>query len=157
MTSVFAATMFLLAFVVVPGPISRLVGAKFAAMFLAATGVLVLPVVLGTTWHATLAMGFDVALLLVGAKLAGRFGFARQICAIWITRIVTVVSAGLSVLFFALALMVTSLDGRAIDALPYDLLSLLSGVVLAVLLSRGQKQVLTRKFAGSLVPASPQA
>ncbi|HLY07471.1 MAG TPA: hypothetical protein VKR31_17125 [Rhizomicrobium sp.] len=157
MTSILAATVFLLTFVVLPGPISRLVGAKFAAMFLATTGFVVFPVILGPNWGSVLVAALDIALLLVGAKLANHFGFSRAICAIVIKRVAALVSAVLCILFVVLALMVASLAGHAIEAFPYDFLALVSGIGCAALLSRRQEQVLTRGFAGSLVSASSQA
>lgn len=157
MVSVLAATMFLLAFLVLPGSISRLVGAKFAAMFLATTGVFVLPVILGPTWRAALAAGFDIALLLAGARLASRFGSAQAVCAIWITRIAAVISSVLFVFFAALALMVASLADRAVDALPYDFLALISGIVFVSLVSRRQLQRLAHSFARTLVSVPLQA
>ena len=157
MLSMLAATMFLLAFFVVPGPISRLLGAKFAGMFVATTGVVVLPVILGPTWRATLVAGADVTLLLAGAWLAGRFGFAREICAIWARRVAAAVSAVFFVAFAVLALMVASLDGRAVDTLPYDFLALVSAAVFAALLSRRQKQASTGTVVGTLATAPSQA
>lgn len=157
MTSMIAATAFLLAFFVLPGPISRLMGAKFAAMFLATSGVLVLPIIFGSNWSAALVAALDVALLLVGARLASRFGFVREIRVIWIKRIAAAISAILFVAFGAMALIVAGLANRATDALPYDFLALVSAIVFVALLARRQEQVFTRSFAGSLVSASPQA
>ena len=157
MPSVLAAMMFLLAFFVLPGPISRLLGAKFAAMFLATTGVFVLPVILGVTWRGALVGGCDIAVLLGGAALARRFAFPQETCVFWARRIAAVISAGLFAFFSVLALMVASLAGRVIDTLPYDFLALVCGIVFAMLLSRCRERIPARYVAGSLVSASAQA
>jgi hypothetical protein len=157
MMTVLVVSMFLLVFIILPGSISRVVGAKLGAKILFSTGAFVLPVLIGLSWSAVLAGGCDAALLLAGASLASRMNFSHAVCTIWTKRIATVFSALLFVAFAALAILATYVTGQAMYALPFDFGVLMSGIAFAALLSRRQELVLTRNGAGSLVSASSQA
>lgn len=136
MLTILAAPAFVLATLVLPGSVSRVVGANFAAAFLATTGVVVVPVVLGLTWQAVLSGGCDAALLLTGARLASRAPFLREYCAIWMKRIALLFSAVLFLALAALALLAATLTGHAVDAMPFGFGVIMSGIAAAMLLSK---------------------
>jgi hypothetical protein len=155
MIALLASPLFLLVFAVLSGPISRLIGAKVAAGILFCTGAVVLPVLVGITWRVALMGGCDVAVLLAGAAWTRRFAFPPGIPPVWLRRLAAVVCGVLCFLFAALALLETYLTAAAVSALPFEFGLLMSGVALAVFLSRGHKHVFTRRGTGSLVSASP--
>ncbi|HEX3430564.1 MAG TPA: hypothetical protein VHT03_06730 [Rhizomicrobium sp.] len=140
-----AGPFFLLAAIALPGPFSRL------------AGIVVLAVLVGITWRAAAIGSFDLLLLTGGATLARRFGFAKPIAVVRARRIAAAFLGFLGLEFGTCALLIANLTGDAADALPFDLGLLLSGVALAVFVSRNHEQVFTRRPAGSLVFASPQA
>jgi hypothetical protein len=157
MMTLLAAPLFLLVFTVLPGPVSRLIGARFATTLLFSTGVFILPVVAGLTSRAVLLGGGDVVVLLVGAALTRRVSGSSRICSVWLRRLASAFSCGLFVVFAVFALLTAYLSGSALYALPFAAGVLMSGVAAAVLLSPLQEQVFTRRGTGSLVTASPQA
>jgi hypothetical protein len=157
MMTLLAAPLFLLVFTVLTGPISRLIGARFATTILFSTGVFVLPLVAGLTWRAVLLGGGDLVVLFAGAALTRRFSGSSQICATWLRRVAAAFSCGLFVVFAVFALLTAYLSGTGYYALPFDVGVLISAIAAAVLLQRPQEQVFTRSGAGSLVAASPQA
>jgi hypothetical protein len=153
MISVLAAPLFLLVFAVFDGPVSRLMGAKLAATILFSTGI----VVAGFGWRAVVAGGCDVAVILGGAALARRHGLSTGVWRRWVCWVSVAFSTFLVLSFASLALIATLLNGLSIDTVSFDFGFLISGLSLALLLSRRQEQVFTRSGAGSFVAASPQA
>jgi hypothetical protein len=121
-----AVPFFLLAAVVLPGPLARL------------AGVVVLAIVVGLTWRAAMVGSVDLMLLLGGAALARRFGFPKPIAVLQVRRVVVGFVGFIFLEFGAFALLIANFTGDAVDALPFDLGLLLSGLALAVLVSRGQ-------------------
>jgi len=113
MTLMLIAPLLLLALAILPGPISRLVGVRFAATLLFSTGFVVLPVLVGLTWRAVLMGGCDAMLLLAGAALTKRMGFSRHVSKVWMKRLAIAASGFLSLAFGVLALMLTALTGAA--------------------------------------------
>ena len=140
-----AAPLFLLAAVALPAPLSRL------------AGVAALAIVVGLTWRAAMIGGVDLMLVLGGAALARRLGFPKPIAFARARRIAAGFVGFIFLEFGVFALLVTNTTGDAVYALPFDLGFLLSGLALALLLSRSQLQVFTRRTTGSLVIGSPQA
>ena len=140
-----AAPFFLLAAIALPGPLSRL------------AGIAVLAIVVGLTWRAAMIGSVDLMLLMGGAILARRFGFPRPISVIWARRFAEAFCGFIFLEFGVFALLVANLTGDAVDALPFDLGMLLSGIALAVVVLRRQKQLFARSGAGSFISASPQA
>ena len=140
-----AVPLFLFAAVALPGPLARL------------AGVVVLAIVVGLTWRAAMIGSLDLMLLMGGATLARRFGFPKPIAVVRARRVAMAFVGFIFAEFGAFALLIANFTGDTVVALPFDLGLLLSGLALAFLVSRRQEQVLTRKGAGSLVSASPQA
>ena len=140
-----AVPLFLFAAVALPGPLARL------------AGVVVLAIVVGLTWRAAMIGSLDLMLLMGGATLARRFGFAKPIAVVRARRVAMAFVSFIFIEFGAFALLVANFTGDAVDALPFDLGLLLSGLTLAVLLSRHRRQTFTRSGTESLVSASPRA
>src|SRR5437016_144097 len=114
MLMMLAAPLFLLAAVALPGPLARL------------AGVVVLAVVVGLTWRAAMIGSFDLMLLMGGATLARRFGFAKPIAVVRARRVAVAVMGSIFLEFGAFALLIANMTGDAVDALPFDLGLLLS-------------------------------
>lgn len=131
MMPLLVAPVLLLVFTIFDGPVSRLLGFKFVATILFA-GV----VVAGLGWHAAIAGGCDIALLLGGGALARRVGLSPHLSPTWMRRIALAFSAFLILEFAALAMIATLLTGLSVAAIPFDFGFLLSGISFAILVSR---------------------
>ena len=142
MLLMFVAPLFLLASVALPAPLSRLAGVVFLATMV------------GLTWRAAMIGSIDLMLLMGGATLARRFGFPRPIAAVRARRIAMAGMVFVFVEFGLFALLVANYTGTAIEALPFDFGFLLSGLALALFLSRGRER---NPSAKSPWIASPQA
>jgi hypothetical protein len=140
-----AAPFLLFAAVTLPARLARLAGA------------VVFAIVVGLTWRAAMIGSLDLMLLMGGATLARRFGFPKPVSIVHARRIAVAFVAFISLEFGAFALLIANLTGDAVDALPFDLGFLLSGLALAVLLSRGKLQLFTRGGLGSMVWPSAHA
>jgi hypothetical protein len=145
MPIVLAAPLLLLVAIVLPSPLSRL------------AGLAALAVVVGLTWRAAMMGSVDLMLLTGGAMLARRFGFPKPVSVIWARRFAKAFTGFVFVEFGVFALLVANLTGDAVDALPFALGMLLSGVALAKLMSRRQAQVFARQGTGRLVSVPSQA
>jgi len=127
--------------------------------FLSRVAVLaVIAIVVGLTWRAAMIGSVDLMLVMGGAALARRFGFPKQVSVIRARRIAVAFMGFIFLEFGAFAVVVTNYTGDATYALPFDLGMLLSGVTLALLLSRRQGQIVPRNVSGiSLISESPKA
>jgi hypothetical protein len=140
-----AVPLFLLAAVALPAPMSRL------------AGVVVLAIVVGFTWRAAMIGSLDLMLLMGGAALARRFGFAKPIAVVRARRLAAAFIAFTFLEFGVFALLIANMTGDAVDALPFDLGLLLSGLAFAFFVSRRQGQVFARNGVRNPVSASAQA
>lgn len=131
MMTLLVAPVLLLVFTIFDGPVSRLMGAKFAATILFA-GV----VVAGFGWRAAIAGACDIALVLGGAVLARHLGLSPHHSRTWMRRIGLACSMSMVLSFAALAMIATLLSGVSIAAIPFDFGLLMSVVSLALLLRR---------------------
>ena len=140
-----AAPLFLLAAVTLPAPVARL------------AGVVVLAIVVGLTWRAAMIGSVDLMLLMGGAALARRFGFPKPVSMVHARRVARAFIAFIFLEFGVFALLIANYTADAAYALPFDLGFLLSGLALAVLLSRGKLQLFSRNRLAGIVSSSAQA
>jgi hypothetical protein len=140
-----AVPVFLLAAIALPAPLSRL------------AGVFVLAILVGLTWRAAMIGSLDLMLLMGGAALARRFGFAKPVAVVRARRLAAAFIAFTFLEFGVFALLIANMTGDGVDALPFDLGLLLSGLAFAFFVSRRQGRAFVPNSVRNPVSASPPA